>query len=99
MPKALVRDGELCIPLTDDIRQKLDVHEGEDLDAHVFAGSVTFTRTTEDARRQAGARMLKLIDTVRVRPGQPHMSPAQVDRMIDNEVKAFRRGRRRQRHG
>jgi hypothetical protein len=99
MPKAHVRDGELRIPLTDDIREKLDVHEGEELDAHVFEGSVTFTRTTEEARGQAGARILTLIDQVHVRPGQPPMSPDEVEQMIDEEVKAVRRARRdRQQH-
>ena len=98
MPKAHVRDGELRIPLTDDIREKLDVHEGEELDAHVFEGSVTFTRTSDEARRQAGVRLIELIDQVRVRPGQPPMSPEEVDRMIDEEVKAFRRERRSRPH-
>jgi hypothetical protein len=100
MPKARIRNGALTIPLTEEIREKLDVHDGEELDAHVFRGSVTFTRTTEEARRQAGARILELIDQVRVRPGQPNMAPEEVEQMIDEEVKAVRRARRnRQQHG
>src|SRR5688572_6346807 len=94
MPKAHIRNGALTIPLTDEIREKLDVHEGEELDAHVFKGSVTFTRTTDDARRQAGARILDLIDQVRIQPGQPEMEPAEVEQMIDEEVKAVRHARR-----
>src|SRR6266508_4366271 len=99
MPKAHIRNGALTIPLSDEIREKLDVHEGEELDAHVFKGSVTFTRTTDEARRQAGYRILELIDQVRVRPEQPEMSPEEVDKMVDEEVKAVRRARRnRQQH-
>ena len=44
MPKAHIRDGELRIALSDEMRAKLAVHEGEELEAHVFEGSVTFTR-------------------------------------------------------
>lgn len=96
MPKAHIRDGELRIPLSDEIREKLDVQEGEELDAHVFEGSVTFTRKTAEARRQAGARILDLIDQVRVREGEPDMTPEEVEQMIDEEVKAYRRDRRNQ---
>jgi predicted nucleic acid-binding protein len=60
----------------------------------VFEDSVTFTRTAKEARQRAGARILEPIDKVQVRPGQPPMSPEKVDRMIDEEVKAFRRERR-----
>ncbi len=98
MPKAHIRDGELRIPLPETLREKLAVREGEELDAHVFEGSVTFTRTSDAARRQAGTRILKLIDQVRVRPGQPPMSPEEVERMVDEEVKAMRRTRRQQQH-
>jgi hypothetical protein len=50
-----------------------------DPDAHVFEGSVTLTRTTDDARRR-GACIQNLIDQAR--------SPAQVDRMVIAAVKA-----------
>jgi len=93
MPKAHIRDGELRIPLTDDIREKLDMHEGEELTAHVFEGSVTFTRTTEEARRQAGARMLALVGQVELRPGEPVLSPDEEEQMIQEEVKAYRQTR------
>lgn len=94
MPKAHIRNGALTIPLSDEIREKLDVHEGEELDAHVFKGSVTFTRTSGEARRQAGHRILGLIDQVRAQPGKPEMSHEEVDQMVDAEVKAVRRARR-----
>jgi hypothetical protein len=95
MPKAHIHDGALTIALTDELRERLEVHEGEELDAHVFKGGVTFTRTTHEARRHAGQRILELVDQVRVRPGQPEMSPAAVEQMIDAKVKAVRRARRK----
>ena len=99
MPKAHVRNGELSIPLSDEMREKLDVHDGDELDAHVFRGSVTFTRKTEDARRQAGERIMAIIDQVRLRPGQPAMTEEEVGQMVVEEVKAVRRARHaRERH-
>ena len=35
MPKAHIRDGELRIALSDKLRAKLAVREGEELEAHV----------------------------------------------------------------
>jgi len=94
MPKAHIRNGALTIPLTDEIREKLDVHDGDELDAHVFKGSVTFTPASSEVRDQAWDRLFAIIDQVRVRPGQPAMSPEEVEQMIDEEVKAVRRARR-----
>jgi hypothetical protein len=99
VPKARVRNGELTIPLSEEIRAKLDLRDGDGLDAHVFRGSLTFTPASPEARRQAGQRILELIDQVQLRPGQPAMSPKEVERMVDEEVKTFRRARRnRQQH-
>jgi hypothetical protein len=99
VPKARVRNGELTIPLSEEIREKLDLRDGDELDAQVFRGSLTFTPASPEARRQAGQRILELIDQVQLRPGQPAMSPKEVERMVDEEVKTFRRARRnRQQH-
>lgn len=95
MLKVHIHDGELRIPLTDDVREKLAVHEGEELDAHVFNGSMTLTRTSAEARQQAGARILALIDQVRVRQDQPVLSEEDADRLVDEEVREHRRSRRR----
>ena len=57
-------------------------------------GSVTVTRTKEDARRQAGTRLLKLIDQARVRPSLLAMSEAQVDELIEEGASSLRRSRR-----
>ncbi len=94
MPKAHIEDGELRIPLTADMREKFRVQEGEELNAHVFAGSMTFTRAGKEARREAWDRIHSLIGSVEVRPGQPDMTGEEVNQMVDEEVKAYRRGRR-----
>src|SRR5260370_40292052 len=95
MPKAYIRNGELTIPLSDEIREKLDVHDGDELEAHVFKGSLTVTRTTPEARRQAGERIFGIIDKVRLRRGQRPLTEEE----IVHEVHAVRRARRdRQQH-
>ena len=99
MPKAHIRNGELTLPLSDEMREKLDVRDGDELEAHVFKGSVSFTPTSPDARERAWERIFSLIDQVHVRPGQPEMSIEEVEQMIVDEVKAVRRARRsRQQH-
>ena len=96
MPKAHIQDGELRILLTDDMREKLGVQEGEELNAHVFEGSVMFTRAGKEARREAWDRIHSLIGSVEVRPGQPDMTEEEVNQVVDEEVKAYRRERRSQ---
>jgi hypothetical protein len=95
MPKAHIRNGELTIPLSAQMREKLAVRDGDELEAHVFEGSLTVTRTTPGARQQAGERILATIDSVRLRRGQRAMT----DQEIVEEVHAVRRARRaRPRH-
>jgi hypothetical protein len=48
MPKAHIRNGELTIPLSDEIHEKLSVHEGEQLQAHVLEDGLIVTRTSPD---------------------------------------------------
>jgi bifunctional DNA-binding transcriptional regulator/antitoxin component of YhaV-PrlF toxin-antitoxin module len=92
MPKAHIRNGELTIPLTDEIREKLDVHDGDELEAHVFEGSLTVTRTTPEARRRAGERILATIDRVRLRPGQVPMTEEEIVEAV-HDVRRARRDR------
>ena len=95
MPKAHIRNGELTIPLSDEIREKLDVRDGDELEAHVFKGSVSFTPKSADARERAWERIFSIIDQVRVLPGQSPLT----DEEIVEEVHAVRRARRaRQQH-
>ena len=95
MPKAHIRNGELTIPLTDEIREKLDVHDGDELEAHVFQGSVSFTPKSANARERAWERIFSVIDRVQLRSGQ---SPMTEDEIVE-AVHAVRRARRaRQQH-
>jgi len=48
----------------------------------------------EGASQQAGAHILNLIDQVQGRPGRRDLPPAEVDRMVNEEVEAVRRARR-----
>jgi bifunctional DNA-binding transcriptional regulator/antitoxin component of YhaV-PrlF toxin-antitoxin module len=90
MPKVRVSNGNLTIPLSDEIREKLDVHDGEDLQARVLEDGLIVTRTSPEARRRASDRLLAIIDRVRLRPGQKPLT----EREIVEEVHAVRRARR-----
>jgi bifunctional DNA-binding transcriptional regulator/antitoxin component of YhaV-PrlF toxin-antitoxin module len=95
MAKAHIRNGELTISLSDEIREKLNLREGEELQAHVLEDGLIVTRTSPDARRRAGERLLEIIDRVRLRPGQKPLT----EEDIVEEVHAVRRARRaRQQH-
>jgi hypothetical protein len=86
MPKTRIRNGELTIPLSEEIRQKLDVHDGDELEAHVFKGSVARERAWED--------IFSIIDKMRLRPRQRPLTEAE----IVEEVHAVRRARRARQH-
>jgi hypothetical protein len=90
MPKAHIRNGELTIPLTDEIREQLDVHDGDELEAHVFKGSVSFTPKSADARERAWQRIFSTIDRVRLRPGQVPMTEEEIVEAV-HEVRRARR--------
>jgi bifunctional DNA-binding transcriptional regulator/antitoxin component of YhaV-PrlF toxin-antitoxin module len=95
MPKAHIRNGELTIPLSDEIREKLNVREGEELHAHILEDGLIVTRTSPEARLRAGERLFEIIDRVRLRPGQKPLTEEE----IVKEVHAVRRARRvRQQH-
>ncbi len=94
MPKAHIRNGELTIRLSEEIRQKLGVNEGDELEAHVFPGSLVFRTSSPGARERSWARIFSIIDRVHVRPGQPAMPIDEVEQMIVDEVKAVRGARR-----
>jgi bifunctional DNA-binding transcriptional regulator/antitoxin component of YhaV-PrlF toxin-antitoxin module len=94
MPKARVRNGELTLPLSDEIREKLDIRDGDELEAHVFKGSVSFTPTSPAARERAWEDIFSIIDKVRLRPGQRSLTEDE----IVAEVRAVRRARRARQH-
>jgi len=78
--------------------RELDVHDGDEFEAHVFAGSVTFTRSSPDARQRAGERILAITEAVRPTPDQASKSVDQVEEEIVEYVKETRRARRTRRH-
>ena len=43
MPKATVRRGKLTIPLSDDVREKLDVHDCDELEVTSEGGRIVLT--------------------------------------------------------
>ncbi len=90
MPRAHIKDGALTIPLSDEIREKFNVHEGEELNALVFEDSLTVIRTTPEAHRRAGERLSEIIGRVQLRPGRKPLT----DDEIVEEVHAVRRARR-----
>ena len=93
--RAHIRNGELTIRLSDEIREKFNVREGEQLQAHVLEDGLIVTRTSPDARRRAGERLFEIIDRVRLRPGQKPLT----EKEVVEEVHAARRARRaRQQH-
>jgi len=94
MPKARSRNGELTLPLSDEIREKLDIRDGDELEAHVFQGSVSFTPTSPAARQRAWGDIFAVIDKVRLRPGE---RPLTEDEIVA-EVHAVRRARRARQH-
>ena len=98
MPKAEIHDGKLTIPLSDEIREKLDLRDGDEVEAHIVKGAVVLRPASAGARERTWERIFSIIDQVRLRPGQPAMTAEQVEQMIVNEVKAVRRAQRDRQH-
>jgi AbrB family looped-hinge helix DNA binding protein len=48
MPKATVRRGKLTIPLADDIRETLGVHDGDELEVTTEGGRIVLTPMAEE---------------------------------------------------
>ena len=94
MPKAHIRNGTLTIPLTDEIREKLDVRDGDELEAHVFPGSVVLRTASPDAREAAWQRILSITDRVRPTPEQSAKPIEEVEEEIVEAVKETRRALR-----
>src|SRR5436853_400079 len=47
MPKATVRRGKLTIPFPDDLRERLDVHDGDELEVSAEDGRIVLTPVAE----------------------------------------------------
>ena len=65
MPKAHIRNGELTILLSDEIREKLGLQDGDELEAHVFPGSLAPVGFGKCPRARLGT------DLCDDRPGAP----------------------------
>lgn len=94
MPKVEVRHGQLTIPVSDEVREKLDLHDGDELEQHVLGDSVLFTPATPDARERAWQRILAVTDQVLTTAEQGAKPIEVVEQEIVDEVKAYRRARR-----
>ena len=90
MPTARIRNGELTVPLSDDVQEKLGLRDGDELEAHIFNGGLSLTPTSAEARGRAWDNIVSIIDQVRLRSGQ---QPLTEDEIVE-EVKAYRRARR-----
>lgn len=93
MPKVEFRNGQLTIPVSDEVRERLDLHDGDELATHVIEGSVVFTPATLDARERAWRRIHAVTDAVRPTAMQARRPIASVEQEIVNEVKAIRKTR------
>ena len=94
MPKVEIREGQLTIPVSEEVREKLHLHGGDELAAHVIEDSVVYTAATPDARERAWKRIRAITDRVRPTPSQRQKPIAAVEQEIADAVKAVRRARR-----
>ena|SRR5579875_3154027 len=94
MPRVEVRNGQLTIPVSDEVRRRLDLHDGDELQQHVLGDSVLFTPASPDARERAWQRILAITEQVRPTAEQAAKPIDVVEQEIVEEVKAFRRARR-----
>ena len=81
MPRAEVRDGKLIIRCPTSL--ETDVHDGGELEAHVFRKRDPASGLGE-AREQHGSAS-SIIEQVHLRPGQPEMTAEEVEQMIVEE--------------
>ena len=91
VPKAHIRDGELTIPLSDEIRVKLGLQDGDELEAHVFPGSLVLRSASANARERAWERICAITDQVLPTPEQAVRPIEQVEDEIVGYVKETRR--------
>jgi hypothetical protein len=69
MPKAHIRNGELTIQISDEICEKANAREDEELQAHVLEDGLT-SPASHPNPADAPANAFEIIDRVRLRPGQ-----------------------------
>jgi hypothetical protein len=100
VPKAHIRNGELTVLLSDELTEKLGVRDGEELEAHVFPGSLVIRTASPNARERAWERICAITDQVRPTPEQAAKPIEQVEDEIVACVKETRRAiRAASKHG
>lgn len=100
MPKAHIRNDQLTIPLSDEIREKLGVRDGDELEAHVFPGSLVLRAASPDARERAWERICAITDQVLPTSAQSAKPIERVEDEIVGYVRETRRAMRAPReHG
>jgi bifunctional DNA-binding transcriptional regulator/antitoxin component of YhaV-PrlF toxin-antitoxin module len=100
VPKAHIRNGQLTVPLSEEIREKLGVREGDELEAHVFPGSLILHSASPVSRERAWERICAITDEVRPMPAQAAKPIERVEDEIAGYVSETRRAMRAARkHG
>lgn len=84
----------MTIPVSDEVREKLHLHDGDELAVHVVGDSVVYTPAAPDARERAWQRILSITDQVRPTPEQAGKPIDVAEQEIVEDVHAFRRARR-----
>jgi antitoxin component of MazEF toxin-antitoxin module len=90
MPRVEGSGDQLAIPVTDDVREKLGLHAGDELAVHVIEGSVVYTPATPDARERAWKRIEAITDQVRPTAAQERKPISEIEQEIVAEVKLIR---------
>ena len=88
------KDGQLTIPVSDEVREKLGLRDGGELAAHIVGDSVVYTPTAPDGRERAWQRMLSSTEQVQPTPEQVGKPIDMVEQEIVDDMRAFRRARR-----
>jgi bifunctional DNA-binding transcriptional regulator/antitoxin component of YhaV-PrlF toxin-antitoxin module len=85
------RGGEIA--LSDEVLRKLGVGEGDELEVEAAEGGVLLKPVAASERETAWRRIREAQRSVRYVGPEPRPSPEEEERMIFEEVEAFRHGR------
>ena len=85
----LLRGGKVTLPAA--VRHKLELAQGDWLEAEVVESGVLLKPVSDSGRQQALEQMLAAKARVRPTPEQAKKSPEDQEREIFEEVKAMRR--------
>jgi bifunctional DNA-binding transcriptional regulator/antitoxin component of YhaV-PrlF toxin-antitoxin module len=94
MPRVETKDSRLTVPVSDEVREKLGLHDGDELAVHVVGDSVVYTPAAPDGRERAWQRILSITDKVQPMREQAAKPIDVGEQEIVEDVHAFRRARR-----